>query len=205
MFTGIIEHCARISAVRRHAGALTVTIDLGTLATGTRLGDSICINGVCLTVTTLTAAHATFDLSQETLARTTLATLHGGSLVNAERALVLGSRLGGHLVSGHVDGIGTLTRRRAQAGSECFTFALPAAGTVRVIEKGSLAVDGVSLTTFDCRARSCSVALIPHTLAQTTLGAMAVGAQVNLEQDLIGRWVESLVRPLRSTPRRRPA
>jgi len=205
MFTGIIEHCVRVAAVQRTAGALTLTIELAELASGTRVGDSISINGVCLTVTTLKAARATFDLSEETVAKTTLGGLRSGSLVNGERALVLGSRLGGHLVSGHVDGIGTLSRRRAQPGSECFTFALPAAGTVRVIEKGSLAIDGVSLTTFDCRARTCSVALIPHTLAHTTLGAMTVGSAVNLEQDLIGRWVESLVRPVRSHARRRPA
>jgi len=205
MFTGIIEHCVRVSAVSRRAGAMVLTIELGELATGTQIGDSISINGVCLTVTTLSAARATFDLSEETVAKTTLGRLHSGSLVNGERALVLGSRLGGHLVSGHVDGVGTLTRRQAQPGSDVFTFALPAAGTVRVIEKGSLAIDGISLTTFDCTARRCSVALIPHTLAQTTLGAMAVGASVNLEQDLIGRWVESLVKPLRGTVRRRPA
>jgi riboflavin synthase len=196
MFTGIIEHCGRITAVRHRGKARQVTIDLDALAVGSRVGDSIAVNGACLTLAALSDHSGTFDLSAETCRCTTLGSVRSGSLVNLERALVMGSRLGGHLVSGHVDGVGTLLARRKEALSECFTFALPADGSVRVIEKGSVTIDGVSLTTWDCLPGRCTVALIPHTLSQTTLGAMRVGATVNLEQDLVGRWVEELLRPL---------
>jgi riboflavin synthase len=207
MFTGIIERCGKLTAVRRLGASRQLTIDLGELSTGTRIGDSIAVNGVCLTVTTLAASLATVDLSAETALRTTLGAARAGTRVNLERALLMGSRLGGHLVSGHVDGVGVLSARVADAGaagSAVFTFTLPADGSVRVIEKGSLTIDGISLTTYGCQAGRCRVALIPHTLAQTTLGGMTVGSRVNLEQDLVGRWVEELLKPLQGPKRPRP-
>ena len=114
--------------------------------------------------------------------------------MNLERALLVGARLGGHLVSGHVDGVGRLVERRGEGDSERFTFVLPDDGSVKAVEKGSIAIDGISLTTWDCRGARCSVAVIPHTLGHTTLGQLRPGLPVNLEQDQVGRWVESLLK-----------
>jgi riboflavin synthase len=192
MFTGIIEHVGRIAAVTPRPAGARLTIELGPVADGVRLGDSIACDGVCLTAAELTGTTAAFDVSAETLRKTTLGSWRAGKAVNLERALRLGDRLGGHLVSGHVDGVGRLEERRREGDGERFTFLLPESG-VQVVEKGSLAVDGISLTTWDCRGRRASVALIPHTLERTTLGGLRAGAAVNLEQDLLGRWVERLL------------
>jgi riboflavin synthase len=198
MFTGIIEHVADIAAVSPGAAGSRLDLDLGPLAEGTRLGDSICVSGACLTVAALAGTRASFDVSAESLRKTTIGAWKAGTAVNLERALRLGDRLGGHLVSGHVDGVGRLLERRREGTSERFTLLLPEA--VKAVEKGSLTVDGISLTTWDCRGRQVSIAVIPHTLAVTTLGAMRPGALVNLEQDVIGRWVESLLPASPSQP-----
>jgi riboflavin synthase len=193
MFTGLVEHVAPLAAVAHTARSTRLDLALGPLAEGARVGDSIAVSGACLTIARLARGVASFDVSEETRRKTTIASWRAGGRVNLERALRLGDRLGGHLVAGHVDGVGRLVSRRAEGGSERFVIALPA--TVRVVEKGSLAVDGVSLTTWDCRRGRCAIAVIPHTLAATTLGALKPGAAVNLEQDLIGRWVSELARP----------
>lgn len=193
MFTGIVEHVGAVAAVQPQGGGRRLRVDLGPLAADAKLGDSICVSGACLTIAALAGALADFDLSAETLRKTTLGGLAAGARVNLERALAFGARLGGHLVSGHVDGVGRLLERRPEAGGERFTVLLPDEG-VRVVEKGSITVDGVSLTTWDCRGARFSIAVIPHTLQATTLGAMRPGTPVNLEQDLVGRWIESLVR-----------
>jgi riboflavin synthase len=198
MFTGIIEGVGRVASVEHASAGLTLAIDCGPLAADARLGDSVAIQGICLTVIARTGDHLRFDVSPETCRVTTIATWRVGDAVNAERALRFGDRLGGHLVAGHVDGIGALVARQPRGDGEELTFSVPE--TVRVVEKGSLAIDGVSLTTIACRPGRCSVAVIPHTLGHTTLGGLAVGAPVNLEQDLIGRWVERLLRPDAAAP-----
>jgi riboflavin synthase len=135
---------------------------------------------------------ARFDVSPESRRKTTIPGWQAGRAVNLERALKFGDRLGGHLVGGHVDGVGRLVERRREGDSERLTFVVPDDGSVKVVEKGSVSVDGVSLTTWDCRGARFSVAVIPHTLANTTLGGLRAGMTVNLEQDVIGRWVEKM-------------
>jgi riboflavin synthase len=184
---------AFVASPTQGAGDTTLEVDLGPLAEGTRLGDSICTSGACLTVAALTGSLARFDVSTESQRCTTIPGWQAGRLVNLERALKLGDRLGGHLVGGHVDGVGRLVDRRRDGDSERFTFVIPDDGSVQVVEKGSVAVDGISLTTWDCRGARFSVALIPHTLAQTTLVHLRPGMPVNLEMDVIGRWVGKLV------------
>ncbi|MDA3961978.1 MAG: riboflavin synthase [Planctomycetota bacterium] len=193
MFTGIVEASGPIQAVTLIAGGCRLSLALGALAEGTRIGDSICVSGACLTVTTLSGDQATFDVSAETLRKTTMGAWRTGTVVNLERALAVGDRLGGHMVSGHVDGVGRVVERRKEGDSERFTFVLPDDGSVKVIEKGSVTIDGTSLTTWDCRGARFSVAVIPHTLSATTLGALRAGDRVNMEQDLIGRWIERIV------------
>lgn len=193
MFTGIIEQVAALAAVRSAERGVRLDIDLGPLASDAKLGDSISVSGACLTIATLAGERATFDVSAETLRKTTLGGWRAGQPVNLERALAFGARLGGHLVSGHVDGVGRLVERHREGDSERFTIVLPDGGAVQAVEKGSLAVDGISLTTWDCRGQRVSIAVIPHTLTHTTLGALRPGATVNLETDLIGRWVAHLV------------
>jgi riboflavin synthase len=197
MFTGIIEHIGQISAIEHEHHGSVLTIGLGPLVADTRLGDSIAVDGICLTVTRLDGSDARFDVSAETRRKTTLSSWHSGRKVNLERALAVGQRLGGHLVSGHVDGVGRLLDRHKEGDCERFTFVLPEDGSVRVVEKGSLTIDGVSLTTWDCRGSRCSIAVVPHTLNHTTLSGLRPGVPVNMEMDLIGRWVETLL-PVKS-------
>ena len=194
MFTGIIEHQGHLVAIAHGERDSLLHVDLGPVAEGVRLGDSIAHDGICLTVTSLTGTVATFDAGAETRRKTTLGGWQAGRKVNLERALKMGDRLGGHLVAGHVDGIGRLVERRAEGGAERFTFVVPDEGSVLVVEKGSVAVDGTSLTTWDCRGARFSVSVVPHTLTHTTLGQLRPGMPVNLEQDLVGRWLERLSR-----------
>ncbi len=193
MFTGIIEHVTAIATLAHGDRESTLAIDLGPLAVDAQLGDSIAVNGICLTIAHLTGGLATFHASAETRRKTTLDGWRAGSRVNLERALAFGARLGGHLVSGHVDGVGRLLERRAEGESERFTFVCPDGDTVKTVEKGSVTVDGISLTSWDVRGARFSVAVVPHTLAHTTLGELRAGSPVNLEQDVIGRWVERLL------------
>lgn len=197
VFTGIIEHVGPLLRAEHGSGGTRMSIDLGPVADGVRLGDSVAVSGACLTVDRLAGTIAEFDCSLETRAKTTIAGWRAGRQLNLERALRLGDRLGGHLVSGHVDGIGRVVERRRDGDGERLTLVLPDGGAVRAVEKGSLAVDGVSLTTFDCRGARCSIAVIPHTLARTTLAGLRAGDQVNLETDPVGRWVEALLAPHR--------
>jgi len=191
MFTGIIEHVADIASIQGGASGSRLDIDLGPLAVDAHVGDSICVSGACLTIAALSGSWASFDVSGETLRKTTIGSFRAGTAVNLERALAFGDRLGGHLVSGHVDGVGRLLERRREGDAERFTFLLP--DVVHAVEKGSVTIDGISLTSWDCRGRQVSIAVIPHTLLVTTLGNMRPGTQVNMEQDVIGRWVESLL------------
>lgn len=206
MFSGIIESIGEVVACeRRAAGAvLTIRSRLRDLARG----DSVAVSGACMTVTRVGRGAFTVDVSAESLRRTTLGRLRPGAHVNLERSLRLADRLSGHLVFGHVDGVGALRSIRREGDGALYRFSLPAALGALLVEKGSIAVDGVSLTVFSCTARSFTVAVIPHTLAATTLGERRPGDAVNLESDMLARYVERAVARhlgprLRTAPRRR--
>lgn len=198
MFTGIIQATGRIARVeRRGADALlaiaTEKLDLADV----RIGDSIAVNGVCLTVVTLAGAQFAADVSGETLSRTTLGTLAANARVNLEKALALGERLGGHLVSGHVDGLGTIRARREAGRSIIYRIAAPDELARYIAEKGSICVDGVSLTVNRVEGNEFEVNIVPHTTGATILDEYTVNRAVNLEVDLIARYLERLVTGVR--------
>ena len=197
MFTGIVQAVGRISAVEPRSEGVQVAVDAGAFAEkDIAVGDSIALSGCCLTVVAIDAGTMRFDVSSETLRCT--AGLDGIGAVNMEKALRLSDRLGGHLMSGHVDGVGVVERAElvavAEAGSVLLEVSAPSELARFVASKGSIAIDGVSLTVNAVDGRHFSVNLIPHTLAVTTLGALRAGARVNLEVDLIARYVERLSR-----------
>jgi riboflavin synthase len=187
MFTGIIAHQGRFRGYRR--GRSEMTLEAPGLAGKVARGDSVAVNGVCLTLTGQEAAACHFDLSKETLARSTLGRLEPGDILNLELPLTLAAPLSGHLVSGHVDGVGTVTRITARAPGKRLKVSFPAGLRPFFVPKGSVAVDGVSLTVAALTASSFEVELIPATLAATNLGALRPGAKVNLECDLVGKYV----------------
>jgi len=198
MFTGIIQDVGRIEARVARGGDERLTVAVERMELGhTTLGDSICVQGVCLTVVAFTARTFDADVSRETLSLTALGDLHPGASVNLEPALRAGDPLGGHLVSGHVDGVGQVTGLAEDARSRRVTVAAPAELARYIARKGSIAVDGVSLTVNAVTEREFEVSLIPHTLTVTTLGQLAVGTRVNLEIDPLARYVERLLQ----TPR----
>jgi riboflavin synthase len=191
MFTGIIEEVGRIAAVTRGEQATEMRIET-TLDPGP-VGASLAVEGVCLTVTAAQRGQVAVTVGPETLARSTLGALRVGDRVNLERPLRLADRLGGHLVAGHVDGVGELLCVRAVGSARELTVRAPAEVLRYVVAKGSIAVDGISLTINELDAESFGVTLIPHTLGATTLGRKDAGARVNLEADLIGKYVEKFV------------
>jgi len=198
MFTGIIQDVGRIEARVARGGDERLTVAVERMELGhTTLGDSICVQGVCLTVVAFTARTFDADVSRETLSLTALGDLHPGASVNLEPALRAGDPLGGHLVSGHVDGVGQVMGLAEDARSQRVTVAAPAELARYIARKGSIAVDGVSLTVNAVTEREFEVNLIPHTLTVTTLGQLAVGTRVNLEIDPLARYVERLLQ----TPR----
>ena len=190
MFTGIIEGLGTLEAIKAGGQgkqfALAADFDLD----GTRIGDSIAVNGACLTVVRLQGRRFDVDVSPETVDRTTFKGARIGERLNLERALRLGDRLDGHLVSGHVDGKGRLEKREPLANAIILTFSVPSLLSRYMIQKGSVAVDGVSLTINDCASGSFTVSIIPHTAKMTTIGFKPVGAEVNIETDMIGKYVE---------------
>lgn len=195
MFSGIIEAVGRVrEASARPAGKrLSIEVPFDRLA----IGESVCVSGVCLTVTATSPGFFDADVSPETLRRSTLGRLGAGSEVNLERSLRLGDRLSGHLVFGHVDGIGRLIAARPEGESALYEFEAAESVSRYLVEKGSVAVDGVSLTVFGCEDRRFSVALIPHTAQVTTLGKLEPGATVNLESDVIAKYIEKFAAPYR--------
>ncbi|MDG4780633.1 riboflavin synthase [Micromonospora sp. WMMD961] len=194
MFTGIIEELGEIVRVTATAGDSALIGVRGPLVTSdARHGDSIAVNGVCLTVVEVTDGVFTADVMGETLRRSALGALGVGDPVNLERAAALGSRLGGHLVQGHVDGVGEVISREPAEQWETVRFRLPAALSRYVVEKGSITIDGVSLTVAEVGADEFAVGLIPTTLKLTTLGAKGAGDPVNLEVDVLAKYVERLL------------
>jgi riboflavin synthase len=190
MFTGLVETLGTIGRVEPDgAGGRHLTVTAPDIARELTLGDSVAINGACLTVVERNEASFRFQAGPETLQRTNLGELAVGDRVNLERALRVGDRLGGHLVQGHVDGIGRVAERLRQGDWELVWFSCSAELTAQMVSKGSVAVDGVSLTLVDVTAERFSVALIPHTLLHTTLGRKQPGASVNLETDLLAKYV----------------
>jgi riboflavin synthase len=193
MFTGIVEELGTVAAIEDQGDALRLIVRAETALDGTKLGDSISVNGCCLTVASLDAQTWTADVMQETLDKTSLAGVAPGDRVNLERAMTPDSRLGGHLVQGHVDGVGVVVHRQPSEHWEVVEISLPADLARYVVPKGSITVDGVSLTVVDVRPDSFTVSLIPETLARTTLGIRQPGDKVNLETDVIARHVEKLI------------
>jgi riboflavin synthase len=193
MFTGIIQAVGRIAALDPVGGDLRIAIDVGDLdLDDVRPGDSIAVNGVCLTAIALTAGRFSADVSVETRDCTTLGALAPGARVNLEKALRLADRLGGHLVSGHVDGVGEVVAVTPDARSLRWEFAVPAPLARYIAAKGSVAVNGVSLTVNAVEGRRFGVNLIPHTMQHTTFGDLAPGSRVNIEVDLMARYAERL-------------
>ena len=193
MFTGIIQGLGTVVEKRPSVGGMVFLLEAGFDLTDPEEGESIAVNGACLTARKIQGRRFAVDVSPESLNRTGLGSLEVGSKVNLERALRLADRLGGHLVSGHVDLRGRVEERRTVGGFTLFTFSLDSGLAKYVIEKGSITIDGVSLTVNSCNGNRFSVSIIPHTLAVTTLGKLQQGDRVNLEMDIIGKYVEKLL------------
>ncbi len=193
MFTGLIEDVGAVKRIERNSQQLRVTLNCSLAQAEFVLGESIAVNGICLTVVDFGEGWFSADLSSETWRVTSLSRLREGSRVNLERALRFGDRLGGHLVSGHVDAQGTVTGIVREANTIFFQFSLPPAPLRYLITKGSVCIDGVSLTVSELLSDGFTVAIIPHTLKQTALEFLRIGDQVNIETDLIGKYVERLL------------
>lgn len=195
MFTGMIEEMGVVKAIDRNIQSIRLTLLAKTVLEELEIGDSVTINGVCTTATALGEGSFTVDLSPETARVTTLGGLKAGDPVNLERAMRIMDRIGGHLVSGHVEGVGVIRERKQEENAIVLAIEAPSEVLKYCIKKGSIAVDGVSLTINSLTDRGISVSIIPHTAKVTTLGLKETGAPVNLESDLIGKYVERLLGP----------
>ena len=194
MFTGIIAALGKVQAIDAKGGDVRLDVAMQKLdLSDVILGDSIAINGVCLTVVEINGKQLGFDVSRETLDRSSLGTLKTGSQVNLEKALAVGDRLGGHFVSGHVDGLGECIQREASARSIKFRFIVPVGLERYIAEKGAICIDGTSLTVNNAAENWFEVNIIPHTLQETIIKTYQVGTKVNLEVDLIARYLERLL------------
>jgi len=193
MFTGLIEDVGKISALRFRGGSAVLTVQTKLPVRKMAMGASVAVNGACLTVVKKLNSAFTVDVSPETLACTNLDTLKAGSLVNLEQPMRLNERLGGHLVTGHVDGVGKIAAIKKQGEFTIFTFQVAKRLGQLLVAKGSVAVDGISLTVNQCRPEHFSVAIIPFTLQHTNLQGRRVGDKVNIETDLIGKYVQSFL------------
>jgi riboflavin synthase len=191
VFSGIIECVGEVADLRRLRG--DAELKLKNSFRGLALGESIAVNGACMTVAARRGSTFSAVVSAESLRRTTLGSRRAGHALNLERSLRVSDRLSGHFVFGHVDGMGTLEAVVPEGGSALYRFSLPAGFSRFLVEKGSIAVDGVSLTVFDCSRRSFTVSVIPHTAGATTLGRMRPGTAVNLETDMLARYVDRAV------------
>jgi riboflavin synthase len=195
VFTGIVQSMGQVASITPREGGVRLWIDAGPLAAEARTGDSVAVDGCCLTVVGASGARLAFDAVPETLRRTTLGRRAAGDAVNLELPLRPSDRLGGHFVQGHVDAVTEVLGRTDHGDDVVMIFRVPAALDGQVVEKGSVAIDGVSLTVMAVEGGSFSVALIPHTLAVTTLGRRAKGDPVNVEGDILAKYVAALIRP----------
>jgi riboflavin synthase len=193
MFTGLIEEVGTVHQIRRTGMTMEISVQCKKVLEGTNIGDSIAVNGVCLTVTRLGESHFTADVMPETMKRTQLHQLGVGSPVNLERAIAAGQRLGGHFVQGHVDGVGTLAKRTPIENAVIFQFQVSDELAHLMVEKGSIAVNGISLTIVDVGQDFFSVSIIPHTLENTQLKYMKPGELVNIETDMIAKYLAKWV------------
>ncbi|MFH1228415.1 MAG: riboflavin synthase [Planctomycetota bacterium] len=193
MFTGIVECSGKIEQVKYTGKMLKLAIDAGAVAKSSKEGDSIAVNGVCLTIAKKKGPRLYFDAVPETLQRSNLGALKNGADVNLEQAIQAGQPFGGHFVQGHVDAVGKLISKIKKGDSYLMAFSVPRNLNKYLIEKGSITIDGVSLTVTAVRPDSFSVAVIPYTLKHTTLGKKAVGDTVNLEMDMLGKWVSQFI------------
>lgn len=193
MFTGIIEEIGKIQGIQKRANSAALSVEASEIMQDSYLGDSIAVNGVCLTVTSVFPNGFTADVMHETLNRSSLGSMRIGSFVNLERAMPANGRFGGHIVSGHIDGTGTISDIRRDDNAVWYTIKAPSSILRYIIEKGSIAIDGISLTVAMVDNDSFSVSVIPHTASITTLSHHRIGDSVNLENDCIGKYVERLM------------
>ncbi|MCR5082854.1 MAG: riboflavin synthase [Parasporobacterium sp.] len=195
MFTGIVEEIGKVKSIKKGTNSAILEIEARLVVEGTKLGDSIAVNGICLTVTDLTANSFRADVMHETLNRSALKSAKAGMKVNLERAMLAGGRFGGHIVSGHVDGVGKI--KSIKKDDNAILYRIEAEGKILryIVEKGSITIDGISLTVADVTGRDFMISAIPHTVAQTILSEKKVGDYVNLENDIIGKYVEKLMTP----------
>ena len=200
MFTGIVEEIGHVRRVISGASDGSIDIQAKTVLDGTKVGDSIAVNGVCLTVTALHSDGFTADVMPETLRRSNLGALRGGDPVDLERAMAADGRFGGHMVSGHIDGVGTIAGLRREGIATWVTVSAPPDILRLIVEKGSIAIDGISLTVAAVTDSDFSVSLIPHTGGQTILLQKKVGSRVNLENDIVGKYVAKLMSPVSPEP-----
>ena len=195
MFTGIVEELGQIAAIQKGSQSAVIRIQCEKVLEGTQIGDSIAVNGVCLTVTTMDSDGYTADVMAETLNRSSLGALKPGSRVNLERAMAADGRFGGHIVAGHIDGTGTVETISKDETAVWYTIGADASILRYIVEKGSITIDGISLTVAKVTDKDFSVSIIPHTQANTVLADRKVGDIVNLETDIIGKYVEKLLQP----------
>ncbi|AHM56965.1 riboflavin synthase alpha chain [Peptoclostridium acidaminophilum DSM 3953] len=193
MFTGIVEELGRVEKIVKKDKGVQLHIKAKRVLEDTKLGDSICTNGVCLTVVDLSGSHFAADVMHETLRISTLGTLRTNESVNLERAMLAGGRFGGHIVSGHIDGVGTIKSIEDNGISKLFTVSMPESVAKYTVMKGSITIDGISLTVSGLERDEFQVSIIPHTLSNTVLSLKSPGDKVNLEADIIGKYVERLM------------
>ena len=194
MFTGLVEGTGRVVSVQEN-GMAQLSVYAGAIAEGTKAGDSVSVNGVCLTVSEREDDTLVFYAMPETLRRTALGGLEEDSIVNLERAMALGTRFGGHIVQGHVDGVGEVRSVHPECGAEMWEFTAPEAVLGYAVEKGSVCVDGISLTLVSVKESSFTVSILPQTKEATNLRTLSPGDRVNLEADVIGKYVKRLLEP----------
>ena len=195
MFTGIVEEMGQIRSIVRGASSAILSIEANLILEDLKIGDSVAVNGVCLTATSIGAGGFTADVMHETLNRSSLGALQKGSHVNLERAMIANGRFGGHIVSGHIDGTGTIGSIQKDDNALWYTILADAKLLRYIVEKGSVTIDGISLTVADVQSDRFAVSLIPHTAKVTVLGEKRTGDIVNLETDIIGKYVEKLMKP----------
>lgn len=195
MFTGIIEEVGTIKGIKKGARSCILTISGKKVLEGTKIGDSIALNGVCLTVTTISGDSYTADVMAETMNRSSLGELKAGTPVNLERAMSAEGRFGGHIVSGHIDGVGTVSAVEPEDNAVWYTIEADKGLLRYIVEKGSIAIDGISLTVAYVDGHCFKVSVIPHTQKETNLSTKTPGSAVNLECDIIGKYVEKLMQP----------